>query len=128
MKYVVDGYNLIHRTGLLADFNEDYSEARDFLFTAIDQSFSRLNSKDTVLIFYDSSKRVAHAQPSSSKYVRVRFASGGTADSSIFRYLEKHSKEEREQITVVSSDEAVLEKAMFLYARTMCAEEFWENI
>jgi len=128
MLYIIDGYNLIHRVGILDDCNEDYKEARDSLFTAIDNGFRRRNSKDTSLIFYDSSMRAGNVQPPSSKYVKIRFAPGISADSSIFKFLEKLSNEEREKTIVVSSDEAVRANAMFLYARTMSAEEFWETI
>jgi len=117
MPYLVDGHNLIPKSGIRLDSPEDELELVQVL-----QEFARRERRD-IEVYFDG------APPGSAggrRFGRVTahfVQANSTADAAIMARLEKLAGQARNWI-VVSSDHAVQTAARAAHARSLSSEEF----
>ncbi len=125
MWIVIDGYNLIRRSAMLAPVDRrDLGEGRDALLKALG-AYRRLKAHRITVVFDGWERGGAAEQATQVAGVRVIFSRrGDRADQAILRLVEKAPA----GAVVVSSDRAVAEAAGRMGAVTLSAEEFEERL
>jgi len=124
MHYIIDGYNLLHKSGVIDYCKGDYEYARDMLEQNL-AGFLDGNKGARITIVYDAAKVPNIARYIHPSRVRTLFTSQGEiADTRIREIVDSATEEERKGITVVTSDNPLRTDAMFSYVHTMGAKEF----
>lgn len=118
MPYLIDGHNLIPKTGLRLDSPDDEME-----LIAILKEFARLTRQPQVEVYFDGAppgqagtRKLGKVQ---AHFVRL----GQTADSAIRARLNRMANEARNWI-IVSSDHEVQNAARNVHAQFISSEEF----
>jgi hypothetical protein len=121
MPYLIDGHNLIPKTGLRLDAPNDEMELVMML-----QEFLRLSRREAD-VYFDGAPP-GEAQTKRFGRVTAHFVPlGTTADSGIKLQLRKLAGAARNWI-IVSSDQEVQNAARAAHARTMSSEEFAKRL
>jgi len=120
MPYLVDGHNLIPKTGLHLDSLDDELE-----LVAVLQEFCRLNRRQ-VEVYFDGAPAGQAGSRSLGAVKAIFVRAGTTADAAIAMRLKKLGHAARNW-TVVSSDRQVQAEARAARAETLSSEDFaWQ--
>lgn len=119
MGYIIDGHNLIHALpGITLD--DEHDEVK--LVLKLKGFFARIGKKAEVI--FDGGLPGGVSQDLSSTQVKVTFASAFHSDADTL--IKKRIRDSRDprQLSIVSSDHAVLNAAAARQANTMTSQEF----
>lgn len=115
--YIVDGYNVIHRSGLFRD--KKLRAAREAFLNFLEAHRPFGSAKNRVIIVFDGSTEV-YGFPSNSAF-EVRFSSGRNADEEIKELVAK--ADNPKNIVVVTDDKALARGVRSCGAKIMATEE-----
>lgn len=121
MKFLIDGYNLMHAVGLAsrampaAKFERARTKLLDWLADGV-------NDRAEIRVVFDAQKAPARSAESVHRGVRVRFAFDQTADDLIEELIAAERKPK--SLTVVSNDSQVREAARRGGCTVFACEEF----
>ncbi len=121
MTFLIDGYNLLHAIGLAratmpaAQFERARTRLLDWLAEGA-------QSRAELLVVFDAQHAQGPSPETVHRDVRVRFASGRTADDLIEELIAAEAKPE--SLTVVSNDSRVREAARRAACAVATCEEF----
>ncbi len=124
--YIVDGYNLIHKSSKLKKiFTEDPKLARENLVSILSDFFSR--RKDRCILVFDGNINIPSSL--STPAVRVIFSRPpNKADDEIKRIIMSKNLKERKNLIVVSSDNEIINCAKACGAERLSSEDFLKLI
>jgi len=122
---IIDGYNLIRRSGNLGALDRAALElGRDALVDRL-AKYKRLKRHKITVVFDGSQKYYFPGPGFSEKGIGLKFSRHGeNADGLIIKMAQK----EREKAVVISSDHEVCRKASLFGAAFMSSEEFLEKL
>lgn len=125
MKYIIDGYNLIHRAGILDRCGGDITRSREKLEHILINYLSA-RSGVTATIVYDSRNGGGSYGKSPSTKLSLLFASGD-ADSAINAYIRRNRT--RKDIVIVSTDRKdIISTAKGERVKSRSSESFYKMI
>ncbi|CUS77664.1 hypothetical protein JGI14_105315 [Candidatus Kryptonium thompsonii] len=120
--YIIDGYNLIHKSTKLREiFLENPQLARETLVSILSDFFSTL--KDKCILVFDGNLNIPSSL--STPKVRVIFSTPpNKADDEIKKIIMSKNLNERSNFIVVSSDNEIINCAKACGASRLSSEEF----
>ena len=116
--YIVDGYNVIHRSGLFK--NKRLREQREAFLAFLDHNKPFGSARNRVVIVFDGSEDV-FGFPAGSVF-EVRFSRGQNADEEIKALVETSSHPKN--IVVVTDDKELARAVRSRGAKIMATDEF----
>jgi uncharacterized protein len=129
MRWLIDGYNVMHAGGRLGPKlgREGFRRARRRFLDELSQALGPLIAADTTVVFDASAPPGDFAPVSTYRALSVLFALGDeSADARIEQIIAEHSNPKA--LTVVSSDNRIRVAGSRRRARTLTADEFWQMI
>lgn len=124
--YIIDGYNLIHKSVKLRKFFlENPQIARELLISDLSDFFA--TRKDKCIVVFDGNLNIQSAL--STPKVRVIFSTPpDKADDKIKKIIMSKDINERKNFIVVSSDNAIINCAKACGVGRMSSEEFLKEL
>jgi uncharacterized protein len=129
MRWLIDGYNLMHAGGLARPglVGEAFRRARRRFLDEISLALGPERASETTVVFDASVPPGDFALASTYRGLAVLFALGDeNADARIEKLIAGHSNPKA--LTVVSTDRRVREAASRRRSRSVTALQFWEEI
>ncbi len=129
MRYLIDGYNVMHAGGRLGPklSREGFRRARRRFLDELAETLGPLVSAETTVVFDASVPPGDFAPVSTYRGLTVLFALGDeNADARIEEIVKQHPNPKT--LTVVSSDNRIKLAATRRRCRSFVAEKFWELI
>lgn len=128
MRWLIDGYNVMHAAGMLGPrlSREGFRRARRRFLDELAESLSATANHEVTVVF---DARVPPGDfPIASSYrgTRVLFALGDEDADSRIEYILEHDSNPH-NLTVVSSDRRIRQAARRRRARPMTADDFWDQ-
>ena len=125
MKYLIDGYNLIHRTGIIDRCANDINLSREKLEASLGAYLASRRGIKAVIV-YDSRHNTSAVRSPGTGRLSIIF-SAGDADAKIGALI-RNEKKIRELVVVSTDKRHVISSAKSYGADYMLAERFWKMI
>ena len=129
MRWLIDGYNLMHAGGLVSQGArpEQFCRARRRFLDQLAESLGPEMAGQTTIVFDANSPPVDFGLDSYYQGIHVIFALGDeNADARIETLITKHATPKT--LTVVSTDRRIRQAATRRRAGSMTAEQYWQLI
>jgi len=129
MRWLIDGYNLMHAGGRIAPGikPEQFSRARRRFLDDIAEALGPEMAEQTTIVFDANSPPVDFKLDSIYRGIRVIFALGHeNADARIEELISKHATPKT--LTTVSTDRRIRQAATRRRAGSMTSEQYWQLI
>ena len=126
MRWLIDGYNVMHAGGKLAPklSREGFRRARRRFLDEISAAIGPDRAREMTIVFDASAHPGDFALNAKYKGLSILFALGDeNADARIELLIEEHTKPKL--LTVVSSDQRIRQAATRSRAKSLTADQFW---